>query len=239
MPGLGETIRASRTERRLTLAELARASGLTKGFLSQVESGRSNPSLQSLSRIAQALGTSSNLLLAAAGSPSGSPATQLPPPRPSLLAHHAQASAPELLVLGAVDAGTPLLVKLTPTAELAAPSSDLHAVILCAVLDGSAQIAQAGDTLSLPGGSLATWDAGLPYALRTTRSSPARLLLFLPRSAPLPALTRLPGSGRPTGEVHLVARTSTAAPSTPSAEDGPLKLVAMRARRLAERKRNP
>ncbi|HYO49075.1 MAG TPA: helix-turn-helix transcriptional regulator, partial [Chloroflexia bacterium] len=53
---LRERLRAARLERKMTVAELAEASMLSKGFISQVESGRSNPSLASLQRIASALG---------------------------------------------------------------------------------------------------------------------------------------------------------------------------------------
>ena len=45
---LGERIHEARLAQRLTVAGLAGASGLTKGFISQVESGRSNPSIASL-----------------------------------------------------------------------------------------------------------------------------------------------------------------------------------------------
>jgi len=77
---LGERLRKLRNERNLTIAELADKSGLSSGLISQIERGRSNPSVRTLQRLSSALGvnlwaflqpTESNA--AAAGPTSGSP----------------------------------------------------------------------------------------------------------------------------------------------------------------------
>jgi transcriptional regulator with XRE-family HTH domain len=60
---LGGAIRALRRERGLTLVQLAATTGLSQPFLSQVELGRSRPSMRSLFRIAAALGTTQQALL--------------------------------------------------------------------------------------------------------------------------------------------------------------------------------
>ena len=52
---VGERLRAIRLERGLTLAEVAEASGLTKGFISQLERGLSSISLSALARVCAAL----------------------------------------------------------------------------------------------------------------------------------------------------------------------------------------
>jgi transcriptional regulator with XRE-family HTH domain len=52
---LGEKLRAVRKERGLTLQQVASASGLSKAFVSQIESGTANPSLASLKRVGNAL----------------------------------------------------------------------------------------------------------------------------------------------------------------------------------------
>ena len=54
---LGHTIRERRRALSLTLVELAAQVGLSQPFLSQIENGRARPSLMSLHRIAEALGT--------------------------------------------------------------------------------------------------------------------------------------------------------------------------------------
>jgi len=67
---LGRALRAARRARGMTLVEVAAASGLSQPFLSQLELGRSRPSMRSLHRIAVALGTTQQELLAAAAGPS-------------------------------------------------------------------------------------------------------------------------------------------------------------------------
>jgi transcriptional regulator with XRE-family HTH domain len=52
---LSEKLRAIRKERGLTLQQVATASGLSKAFVSQIESGTANPSLASLKRVGNAL----------------------------------------------------------------------------------------------------------------------------------------------------------------------------------------
>jgi transcriptional regulator with XRE-family HTH domain len=64
---LGRVIRQKRKEKNLTLQELASRCGLSLGFLSQVENGQTQPSLSSLRKIAQGLGTSLFGLLASGG----------------------------------------------------------------------------------------------------------------------------------------------------------------------------
>lgn len=63
---LGETVRRLRKQRRLTLVALAASAELSHPFLSQLERGLARPSMASLHRIAQALGTTQPALMAAA-----------------------------------------------------------------------------------------------------------------------------------------------------------------------------
>jgi transcriptional regulator with XRE-family HTH domain len=55
---IGERIRARRQQLGSSLRELARKTDLTASFLSQVETGQANPSINSLRRIAEALNVS-------------------------------------------------------------------------------------------------------------------------------------------------------------------------------------
>jgi transcriptional regulator with XRE-family HTH domain len=69
---LGRAIRAVRHDHGLTLAQVAARTGLSQPFLSQLELGRTRPSMRSLFRIAAALDTTQQALLGrAAGPPSG------------------------------------------------------------------------------------------------------------------------------------------------------------------------
>ncbi|MDR0345463.1 MAG: XRE family transcriptional regulator [Nocardiopsaceae bacterium] len=55
---IGEHLRASRLARRLTVAEVAERSGLTKGFISKLEREQASASVASLARLCEALGIS-------------------------------------------------------------------------------------------------------------------------------------------------------------------------------------
>jgi transcriptional regulator with XRE-family HTH domain len=52
---VGSTLRRLRTERALSLSDLARSSGVAKATLSALEGGRGNPTLETLSALAAAL----------------------------------------------------------------------------------------------------------------------------------------------------------------------------------------
>lgn len=68
-PRIGPGIRRLRRALDLTLAEVAARAGVSAPFLSQVENGRSRPSMGSLQRIADALDTTAVQLLASADPP--------------------------------------------------------------------------------------------------------------------------------------------------------------------------
>ena len=60
---LGKKIRDLRLRRGLTVQQLAGATGLSKGFISQVENHRTSPSLATLHDLARALDTSAAYLV--------------------------------------------------------------------------------------------------------------------------------------------------------------------------------
>ncbi|MEU3479733.1 helix-turn-helix transcriptional regulator [Streptomyces sp. NPDC033753] len=64
-PRVGAAVRRRRRALDLTLADVAERSGLSSPFLSQIENDRARPSMRSLQRIADALGTTAVHLLAA------------------------------------------------------------------------------------------------------------------------------------------------------------------------------
>lgn len=70
---LGRAVRERRLAAGLTLVGLASRVGLSQPFLSQVENGRAIPSLMSLRRIAEALGSTPQALFAGATNPEAGP----------------------------------------------------------------------------------------------------------------------------------------------------------------------
>lgn len=74
---VGDSIRRRRTQKNLTLAELAEQAGLTPGYLSRVERGERALSMPALADIAAALGCSSSDLLAATLPPVNVPVKEI------------------------------------------------------------------------------------------------------------------------------------------------------------------
>ena len=64
---LGEAIRIQRSARRLSQLELAEKSGLHRTYISDVERGGRNPTIQCIERIARALGIPISKLFEQAG----------------------------------------------------------------------------------------------------------------------------------------------------------------------------
>lgn len=243
MASLGERIKARRNEQKLSLGQLAQASDLTKGFLSQVESGRSNPSLASLGRVAQALGVSLIDLLTARNSGSTAPLALIPS-RPIVVAGgRNERRDGSFQAIDVTKDGTHFLVDFSSHLELVSEIRQSQATVLGAVLEGTIQVSQLDGTLQVAEGSVVAWDGGTPYAVRMARNGRARLLLFLPSALALPTLRNLSLGESAAVEIAPIgqeARATRSGANTPvAAARGPLSLVAMRAQRLAERKRSP
>jgi transcriptional regulator with XRE-family HTH domain len=80
-PTVGLRIKEKRQEEGISIRELARRSNLTASFISQVENGKANVSLDSLRRITKALGVQILYFLSELGVPSESEIEgQTPPP---------------------------------------------------------------------------------------------------------------------------------------------------------------
>lgn len=60
---LGQTIQRLRTADKMSLGDLSEISGVAKSMISQIEKNEANPSLATLSRLSQALGTSVQVMV--------------------------------------------------------------------------------------------------------------------------------------------------------------------------------
>ena len=223
---LRDRLRAARLERNMTVAELAEASMLSKGFISQVESGRSNPSLASLERIASALGVPLASLWGEAQSREHVPQ---PPSAFRVLRRNSPRSLREPYLTLLADNVHGIVARLALAAGRAvesAPSPMEAGVATCALVGGSARLACAGEHVSLSPGDVATWDAGhYGYRIENVEPAVATLLLTLPAGAPLPRIAPGPVRVPVTDKIGLPLG------------DGPFRLVAMRAERAGARRR--
>lgn len=224
---VGRRVRAARIERNMTLAALAEASGLTKGFLSQVERGLSNPSLESLGRISSALGLSLSSLLGG-----NEPVTMRPTAfddAPRILRNVEDSPDGEpLMPLISGPSGVFEMVRLDPNAVLDTDTVEAQSFVqgFCLVLAGEATFMQNGPALTLRKGDALSWNAGTTYRFENHGRTPASLLVNVAAGGVLPSLSE---------PVPVTAIRSPYTPDPRFGEDGPMRLVAMRAERRGRR----
>ena len=216
---LGEKLRTVRSQQGLTLTALASASGLTKGFISQLESGRSSPSLASLAKLAEALGTTPADLISES-TDEHMQGTQTPEAHRSVSLY---SRAPELKLVDRASNTSYFVATLDAGSRLVSyRAGQIHsAKALVTVRHGLVRLRQAGTDLSLSEGDLATWDASGAYVIENNALGKAEILLCLPSSV---------------GPPQLQAGVRPAKPVVSAPVEGPFRLIAMRAeRRLAGR----
>ncbi len=60
---LGKNLKRIRTAKGISQGEIGRTLGVDKGFVSNIENGKTNPTLATITKLAKALGVSSDELL--------------------------------------------------------------------------------------------------------------------------------------------------------------------------------
>ena len=214
----GKKLQMLRSDQGLTLTGLAAASGLTKGFISQLESGRSSPSLASLTRLAEALDTTPADLLAES-TVDKLPVIDKPQAYRSV---SLRSSVAEITFVGRAGNTSYFVATLDVGSCLVSPHAGhgSAAKAFLTIRHGLVRLRQEGTELSLSDGDLATWDAASAYVVENNAVGRVQILLCLPSSVEPP---RLQAGVRP-------VRPVAAAPV-----EGPFRLIAMRAqRRLAQ-----
>lgn len=223
---LGERLKQARLARNLSLTALARTSGLSKGFLSQVESGATNPSLRSLQSLAQALSLSVSDLVAT----EALPPTSTESPRLRLVRRmHAERARSELRPIGATSQGAVYVAHLLPGSALESSAASGSADAYLMVLSGEVDFSQPGTALALGEGDSLSFPLAPGYRLTGHKRFRSSLLLVLGSARDLPRIVE--GAYREAGMAPQADRVAGVD------FQGPLRLVAMRAARTAERGR--
>lgn len=60
---LGKNLKCIRTEKGISQVDIARFLNVSRGFVSNIENGKTNPTLATISRLAKAIGVSADKLL--------------------------------------------------------------------------------------------------------------------------------------------------------------------------------
>ena len=61
---LGNNLKRIRTNKGITQGDIARSLGVSRGFVSNIENGKTNPTLATIARLAEAIGSDIKNLLA-------------------------------------------------------------------------------------------------------------------------------------------------------------------------------
>ncbi len=60
---LGKNLKRIRTEKEITQGDIVRALGVSRSFVSNIENGKTNPTLATITKLSQAIGVSTDELL--------------------------------------------------------------------------------------------------------------------------------------------------------------------------------
>lgn len=176
---LGRRLRMSRRRLGLTLDALSGRTGLSKSFLSQMESGRANPTLESLHRIAEAVETPLSVLLGGPGGAAPRPRTAAAltttyrPARGGRQWAEGEGRTYPLTAPGARRFET-VLAEGTPAHHAFVTSHPGEE--LCHVLAGRLRVEVGGERYALAAGDSLHYDSALPHRL-TGLTPAARFLL--------------------------------------------------------------
>ena len=176
---LGRKIRDLRLRRGLTVQQLAAASGLSKGFISQVENGRTSPSLATLRDLSSALKTSVAYLVV---EEEQEPHVVRARERPRV---HVGGNTSKVEVLSAQPKrNLELLMAELPPGMTAGDKRHYHhgeECLLC--LEGSVSVNCGDHRLVLEAGDSCHYDGRLPHAIENCGPGVARVLIAITPAA--------------------------------------------------------
>jgi transcriptional regulator with XRE-family HTH domain len=177
-PPIGERLKSVRLARRLTLGDVAAASGLTKGFLSKLERDQATASVAALVRVCAALDISPGSLFEAAPSGEVVRAGAYPP-----ISFGGQSLTEYLLTPAGERRLQAILSEISPGGGSGDGAYALPAEVeFVFVLAGSLEVVVGGEPTVLDAGDALTFPPSVEHAFRSLRSDgPTRVLwVFAP-----------------------------------------------------------
>jgi mannose-6-phosphate isomerase-like protein (cupin superfamily) len=170
----------------MTLAQVAAASGLNTGYLSQIENDKASPSLESLAALGEALDVPIAWFLIEA----------TPPPRVVRAGDRRAWQRGPGMSVREVDGGIPrdvciVEVDAQPGSRtgLHAHHGDEHHVVLA----GRWRMTQGDHVVDAGPGDYVLWDASVPHDAELVGDEPGTLILISPRSADAEGARPVPG----------------------------------------------
>jgi transcriptional regulator with XRE-family HTH domain len=199
---LGRKIRDLRLRRGLTVQKLAASSGLSKGFISQVENGRTSPSLATLRDLAVALKTSVAYLVV---EEEQVPHVVRAQERPRV---HVGGNTSKVELLSAQPKrNLELLMAELPPGMSAGDKRHYHHGEECLVcLEGCVSVVCGDHRLVLEAGDSCHYDGRLPHAIENCGPALARVLIAITPAAFEPII-RVHGPKAASAPVPFEAQT--------------------------------
>ena len=175
---LGKKVRELRLRRGMTVQQLAQASSLSKGFISQVENDRTSPSLTTLQDLARALQTTAAYLVV-----EGEQAPYVV--RSNERRHLAHGlSTPGVEVLSACPKrNLEVLIMELPAAVSAGERHCHHGEECVLCMDGRVMLTIGDSPLTLETGDSCHFDGRVPHAIENAGTVAARLLIAITPAA--------------------------------------------------------
>ena len=178
-PLVGAQVRRLRTERGLTLAQVGERTGHNLGYLSQIETDKASPSLETLAALADAFDVPITWLLIDAA----------PPPRVVRRAERRVEAKPRGSRLEEVDGGFARSLRVVEgimppgvaTALMTDAGEEHHLV-----LEGRVRLRQGDFVADLDPGDYLIWDGCFPHRAENVGEGSARLLIITPGPIGIP-----------------------------------------------------
>lgn len=170
---LGETIARLRKSDQLSLGELSEMSGVAKSMISQIEKNESNPTVATLSRLSQALGTSVEAMFAKG------------PSETALVQHARIQDIPritsddglcELRIIGAIETVQFVQVydfRASPGGELISSAHPAGSVENLTLLEGMLEVRNGDERWTASEGETLRYRADRPHSIHNIGDTPA------------------------------------------------------------------
>jgi transcriptional regulator with XRE-family HTH domain len=172
-PLVGGRIRALRTDRGLTLSQVCARAGLNVGYLSQIETDKASPSLETLAALADALDVPITWLLVDAA------------PKPRVVRRDERRGQEEVpgLRTEEVDGGHARGLRVIEAiaqpgtrSSIMTDAGEEHHV----VLEGRIRLRQGDFEAELGPGDYLVWDGSFPHEVEVVGDDPTRILIITP-----------------------------------------------------------
>lgn len=182
-PAVGANVRKERQNRKLSLEALAEQSHVSKAMLSQIESGKVNPTIMTVWKIAQALKVDFNMLLKGESDKVRKFTVSR---REDLTSLDTEAAGVRISVLTPLEQAEDLelyLVKLTPGATLKSSAHYAGTEEYLTVLSGELEVTAGRSHTQLHSGDVLIYEADIEHAIANRGKQEAALHMVVRFSA--------------------------------------------------------